>query len=200
MKRFLSWTGKVLSKVIATVLVIVLLPYASKLAASMIPDLSGAAINTSVALSQRLSASARLECNQVDVEGVLDATTTALLIGTVQSVQIAYSYHASIGIDLAKVGIHVEGNEITFVLPAMEVLSDSLTPTQINRNDFWYPLTDERRQQLLDNELAACREKYLTETAASETGWSNVISAFESTISQWMTQGNAKLSFRYEHP
>lgn len=200
MKRFLSWMGKVLGKVVATVLVIVLLPYASKLAASVIPDLSGAAINTSVTLSQRLSASARLECNQVDVEGVLDATTTALLIGTVQSVQIAYSYHASIGIDLAKVGIHMEGSEITFVLPEMEVLSDSLTPTQINRNDFWYPLTDERRQQLLDSELAACREKYLTETAASEEGWANVMNAFQSTISQWMAQGNTRLTFRYEHP
>lgn len=200
MKRFLSWMGKVLGKVVATVLVIVLLPYASKLAASVIPDLSGAAINTSVTLSQRLSASARLECNQVDVEGVLDATTTALLIGTVQSVQIAYSYHASIGIDLAKVGIHMEGSEITFVLPEMEVLSDSLIPTQINRNDFWYPLTDERRQQLLDSELAACREKYLTETAASEEGWANVMNAFQSTISQWMAQGNTRLTFRYEHP
>lgn len=200
MKRVLFWMGKVLGKVVATVLVIVLLPYASKLAAAMLPDLSGAAINTSVTLSQRLSASARLECNQVDAEGVLDATTTALLIGTVQSVQIAYRYHASIGIDLAKVGIHINDSEITFVLPEMEVLSDSLTPTQISRNDFWYPLTDERRQKLLDDEQAACRAKYLAETAASEEGWANVISAFEGTVSQWMARGNARITFRYEHP
>lgn len=200
MKRFFTWTGKLLAKVIAMVLVIVLLPYASKLASSLIPDLSGAAINTSVTLSQRLSASARLECTQTDVEGVLDSTVNALFVGTVQSVQIAYDYHASIGIDLTKVGIRMDGTTITFLLPEMEVLSDSLTPTQINRSDFWYPLTDERRQQLLDSELLAQRAKVLSEVSASEEGWANVTDAFERTISPWIAQGNAALTFRYEHP
>ncbi len=199
MKKFLSWLARVAGTALSLVLVIVLLPYASKWAAKLIPDLSGAAVNTSVTLSQKLSQSARLECVQVDVNGVLDSTTNALLIGTVQSVQIAYTYHASIGIDLTKVQIRTEGNTVVLELPEMEVLSDSLTPTQIQRNDFWYPLTDERRQQLLNDEQEARREKHLTEVSSSEEGWDYVINALNSTIAAW-SDIDQRVTFRYEHP
>lgn len=200
MKKAFGWLGKLLGKVIATVLVIVLLPYAAKMMEAVIPDLSGAAVNTSVMLSQKLSGSARLETNQLDVEGVLNSTTNAMFIGTVQDVSIVYKYHASVGIDLTKVGIRLDGNKIVFILPAMEILSDSLTPTTIVKADFWYPLTEGRRQQLLDSETAACREKYLAQLNGSEEAWANTIAAMENTIAQWLTAANARLSFSYEHP
>lgn len=199
MKKFLSWLARVAGTALSLVLVIVLLPYASKWAAKLIPDLSGAAVNTSVTLSQKLSQSARLECVQVDVNGVLDSTTNALFIGTVQSVQIAYTYHASIGIDLTKVQIRTEGNTVVLELPAMEVLSDSLTPTEIQRSDFWYPLTDERRQQLLNDEQEARREKHLAEVSSSAEGWDYVINALNSTIAAW-SDIDQRVTFRYEHP
>lgn len=199
MKKFLAWLARVAGTALSLVLVIVLLPYASKWAAKLIPDLSGAAVNTSVTLSQKLSQSARLECVQVDVNGVLDSTTNALFIGTVQSVQIAYTYHASIGIDLTKVQIRTEGNTVVLELPAMEVLSDSLTPTEIQRSDFWYPLTDERRQQLLNDEQEARRKKHLAEVSSSEEGWDYVINALDSTIAAW-SDIDQRVTFRYEHP
>lgn len=200
MKKAFAWLGKLLGKVIATVLVIVLLPHAARMADAVIPDLSGAAVNTSVMLSQKLSASARLETNALDVEGVLNSTTNAMFIGTVQDVSIAYRYHASVGVDLSKVGIRLEGRKIVFILPAMEVIADSLTPTTIVRDDFWYPLTDARRQQLLDSEVAACRKKYLEQLNGSEEAWANTIAALESTVAQWLTAANSRLTFEYEHP
>lgn len=200
MKKVFSWLGKLLGKVIATVLVIVLLPYAAKLAETVLPDISGAAVNTSVMLSQKLAGSVRLETNRLDVEGVLNSQTNAMFIGTVQDVTIAYQYHASIGIDLSKVGLSVSGNTITFRLPEMEILSDSLTPTTIVRDDFWYPLTDARRQQLLDNERAACAQKHLAEMNASEKAWENTVQALKSTIAEWMSSLKGNLEFRYEHP
>jgi hypothetical protein len=199
MKHFLRWLGRVIGTALALVLVIVLLPYASKWASKLLPDLSGAAVNTSVTLSQKLSESARLECIQVDVEGVLDSTTNALFLGTVQSVQIAYTYHASIGIDLTKVQIRTDGDTVVLELPEMEVLADSLTPTTIQRNDFWYPLTDERRQQLLNDEQEARREKHLAEVSSSEDGWDHVINALSTTIAAW-SDVDQRVTFRYEHP
>ena len=200
MKKAFAWLGKLLGKVIATVLVIVLLPHAARLMNAVIPDLSGAAINTSVMLSRKLAESARLETNKLDVEGIVNSRTNAVFIGTVQDVSIAYTYHASVGVDLQKVGIRLDGSTVVFLLPEMEILSDSLTPTTIVRDDFWYPLTDERRQQLLDSEQAACREKHLAELNASDEAWENTISAFESTISQWLSAANSRLTFRYERP
>ena len=199
MKAFLKWLGRVIGTALCLVLVIVMLPYASRWAAQIIPDLTGAAMSTSATLSRKLAQSARLECIQADREGVLESTVDALLIGTVQSVQIAYDYHASIGIDLSKVEVRVEGSRITLALPEMEVISDSLTPTQIDRKDFWYPLTDERREKLLQDEREACRAAEL-ESAKTDEGWAYVTAALENTISGWIGAESPRLTIQYEHP
>lgn len=199
MKAFLKWLGRVIGTALCLVLVIVMLPYASRWAAQIIPDLTGAAMTTSATLSRKLAQSARLECIQAEREGVLESTVDALLIGTVQSVQIAYDYHASIGIDLSKVEVRVEGSRITLALPEMEVISDSLTPTQIDRKDFWYPLTDERREKLLQDEREACRAAEL-EAAKTDEGWAYVTAALENTISGWIGEESPRLTIQYEHP
>ncbi len=199
MKALLKWLGRVIGTALCLVLVIVMLPYASRWAAQIIPDLTGAAMTTSATLSRKLAQSARLECIQADREGVLESTVDALLIGTVQSVQIAYDYHASIGIDLSKVEVRVEGSRITLALPEMEVISDSLTPTQIDRKDFWYPLTDERREKLLQDEREACRAAEL-EAAKTDEGWAYVTAALENTISGWIGAESPRLAIQYEHP
>lgn len=199
MKAFLKWLGRVIGTALCLVLVIVMLPYASRWAAQIIPDLTGAAMTTSATLSRKLAQSARLECIQAEREGVLESTVDALLIGTVQSVQIAYDYHASIGIDLSKVEVRVEGSRITLALPEMEVISDSLTPTQIDRKDFWYPLTDERREKLLQDEREACRAAEL-EAAKTDEGWAFVTAALENTISGWIGAESPRLTIQYEHP
>ena len=199
MKAFLKWLGRVIGTALCLVLVIVMLPYASRWAAQIIPDLTGAAMTTSATLSRKLAQSARLECIQAEREGVLESTVDALLIGTVQSVQIAYDYHASIGIDLSKVEVRVEGSRITLALPEMEVISDSLTPTQIDRKDFWYPLTDERREKLLQDEREACRAAEL-DAAKTDEGWAFVTAALENTISGWIGAESPRLTIQYEHP
>lgn len=187
MKRFFHWLGRVVGTAVTLALVVVLLPYVSKLASSLLPDLSGAAMNATVLLSHRMESSARLETATIEDEGVLKATTNALFLGQVQSVSIQYVYRASIGIDLQKVQISLRGQTITLTLPEMEVLSDSITPMQVEKDDFWYPLTEERRQKLLDDELTQCRERCLEEYLSSDEAWANTIAAVESTVSGWLS-------------
>ena len=103
MKRFGSWLAKVVGTAVVIVLVFVLAPYASRLAQQWLPDLSGAAITESATLAREMRASARLETMTVDEQGVITSSTSAFLIGVVQSVAITYDYHASVGIDLSKV-------------------------------------------------------------------------------------------------
>lgn len=187
MKRFLHWLGRVTGAAITLVLVVVLLPYASKLASAFLPDLSGAAVNATVLLSHRMESSARLETAAIEDESVLNATTNAMFLGQVQSVNIQYVYRASIGIDLKKVQITLRGQTITLALPPLEVLSDSITPIQVEKDDFWYPLTEERRQKLMDEELAQCRQRCLEEYLASPEAWVSTVSAVESTVSGWLS-------------
>lgn len=197
MRGFVKWLGRIIGSAVSLVLIIVLLPYASRLASTLMPDLSGNAITTSVTLSREMKSSARLETAVVDDEGVITSSTSALLLGKVQSVTIKYNYHASIGIDLKKVNIKVSGNKITFTLPQLEVLSDSLTPEEIVRDDFWYPLTDSRRQQLLDEEAEKCREYYLSQNESSEKAWQDTIDAMDSTVAKWVGMGGSNLTFEY---
>lgn len=196
MKRLLRYLARVAATALTIVLIVVLLPYASRWASSILPDLGGAALNTSILLSHQMQESARLETATVEDEGVLNASTSAMFLGTVQNVTIQYVYRASLGIDLRKVEIKVEGSTVTLLLPEIEILSDSLTPVQTVKDDFWYPLTEERRQKLLQDELDKCRERCLTEYAASDEAWQNTVSALSDTVSAWVSTGG--VTIRYE--
>ena len=196
MKRLMHWLARVAATALTVVLIAVLLPYASRWASSILPDLSGAALNTSIRLSHQMQQSARLETSTVEDEGVLNASTSAMFLGTVQSVTIRYVYRASLGIDLRKVSIRVENDGITLLLPEVEILSDSLDPVQTIKDDFWYPLTEERRQKLLEDELVKCRERCLTEYTASDDAWQSAVSALSDTVSAWVCSGG--VTIRYE--
>ena len=198
MKPFFRWLGKILATALCIVLIVVLLPYASKLASAVLPDLSGAALNTSLLLSHKMESSARLETGIVEDEGILNSTTNAMFIGQVQSVTMKYLYRASIGIDLSKVQMNVRGNTITLTLPQPEILNDSITPQQVEKDDFWYPLTEERRQKLLDDEITLCRQRCLSEYAASQEAWSNTVAAMENTVAGWLGIAKAGVTVRYE--
>ena len=197
MKGFLRWIGRILATAISVVLIIVLLPHASQWVSRVMPDVSGAAVTASVTLAHQMQSSARLETLVVDDEGVLTSTTDAMFLGQVQSVTIQYSYHASLGIDLSRVNMKVEGDTITFLLPEMEILSDSLTPTEITKDDFWYPLTDARRQKLLEDEQAQCREKCLSSYAVSQDAWQSTISTLEGIFSAWLGEAAPHVTFHF---
>lgn len=197
MKGFLRWLTKIIATAVTIVLIVVLLPYASDLASAVLPDLSGAALNTSLLLSHKMENSARLETSVIEDEGILNSTTNAMFIGEVQSVTMKYTYRASIGIDLSKVKMNVRGSTITLTLPPVEILADSLTPDQVEKNDFWYPLTESRRQKIINDELTLCRERCLSEYVASSDAWNSTVSAMENTVSGWLTNANAGVTVRY---
>ena len=196
MKRLMQFLARVVATALTIVLIAVLLPHASRWASFILPYLGGAALNTPILLSHQMQQSARLETATVEDEGVLNASTSAMFLGTVQNVTIRYVYRASLGIDLRKVGIRVENDGITLLLPEVEILSDSLDPVQTVKDDFWYPLTEERRQQLLEGELVKCRERCLTEYAASDEVWQSTVSALSDTVSAWVSTGG--VTIRYE--
>ena len=198
MKGFLRWLTRILATVISIILVVILLPYASRLASAVLPDLSGAALNTSLLLSHEMKSSARLETNVIVDEGIMNSSTNALFLGEVQSVTMKYTYRASVGIDLSKVQMKVRGNTITLTLPPLEILSESLTPDQVEKNDFWYPLTEERRQKLLEDELNLCRERCVNEYASSDEAWQHTLAAMGNTVSSWLTSANSSAVIRYE--
>lgn len=197
MKAFFRWLAKVLGSALTVILVIVLFPHVSKIAARLLPDESGAAIKASAILSSKLENSARLETFKVEEDGVLNYDIQAALIGSVANINVSYDYAASFGIDLSKVIMVPSGNVITFTLPKAELIQDSLTPKEIYRDDYWFPgFSDEDYENLLQEERLARRDVYLN-GEQQENLWNATVAAFEQTISAWLQSLNASLSFNY---
>ena len=122
MKRIGKWLLGLITSALTLVLVIVLLPYAAKWIARIMPDESAAAIRASVVLSQKLEQSAKLETLHVTEEGALNYEVKAAFLGTVASINADYTYEGSFGIDLQQVTITRDGSVLTLTLPAPELL------------------------------------------------------------------------------
>ena len=198
MKSFFRWLGKVIGSALTIILVIVLFPHISKLAARLMPDESGAAIKASAILAQRLESSARLETLKVQEEGVLNYDIQAALIGSVANINASYVYEASFGIDLSKVLLQPSGDQLVFVLPEPELIQDNLTPKEVYRDDFWFPgFSDSDYEKLMENERVARRDIYLNGEKLEQLKAATIV-AFESTIQVWLQNVDAALSFQYE--
>ena len=195
MRRFSRWLIKLLTSSFTLVLVFVMLPHAVKLAAKLMPVESGAALKTSAVIAAKLENSARLETLRVEEEGVLDYTVKPAFLPTVAEITAKYRYEASFGVDLSKVTIQLNGNHLTFVLPSLELIQDSISPTEIYRDDYWYPwIKDEKYEKLFEDERLARREVYLNGEKQAVL-WEATVSAFEDTIFTWMQELNTHLSF-----
>ena len=169
---------------LSLVLVIIMLPYATKWIGKLLPDGSRNAITVSAVLSRQMEASSRLETAKIEDEGVISSSVDALFIGQVQNVVIQYRYEASMGIDLRKVKMQILGNVLTLELPPVEVLADSLTPLNVERNDFWFPLSEERRLKLLEDERLKCRAHYLEENQENRDAFDYSVAA----MTEWLDQ------------
>lgn len=197
MKSFFRWLGKVIGSALTIILVIVLFPHISKLAARLMPDESGAAIKASAILAQRLESSARLETLKVQEEGVLNYDIQAALIGSVANINASYVYEASFGIDLSKVLLQPSGDQLVFILPEPELIQDNLTPKEVYRDDFWFPgFSDSDYEKLMENERVARRDIYLNGEKLEQLKAATIV-AFESTIQVWLQDVDAALSFQY---
>ena len=143
----------IIGNALALILAIVLLPYGFQAANKLFPSMSGEIQIQSTVLKQSLENSARLETATVDEEGVLIAETNVIILGTVGKSVITYRYQGSFGIDLRKVNIELSGNDMTFILPPVEVMMDKIEPIDINQNNFFSYRIDKSTSRRLDCRL-----------------------------------------------
>ena len=185
MKRLLHCLRTFLKALILIILIFFLLPFIGKNLQGLFFNQSVNANTISRILSRNMEASQKLETVHVSDEGIAESHVDAWLIGQVQQVVIHYQYEASIGIDLRKITVLQDDNRIQLIVPPLEILTDSLTPLQIERNDFWFPLTENRRQQILEEEKKRCRTHYLEKNDDSRLAWEYTEKALTDLILLW---------------
>lgn len=204
MKKTGKWALSVISKALVIILVIALLPFARTWIGRLLPDATGEIRVQSMVLEQKLESSKRLEVTTVDEEGVLEAKTNVIILGTVGTTTIRYRYTASVGIDLSKVVMTPDSDRIIFELPDPEILNDGIEALEINKNNFFSKAVEKSVETLLNEQKLKCREQYITEKQHSDRAWDDIRKSFEETICQWLEQyGERHYDFEFvklNHP
>jgi hypothetical protein len=188
MKKTGKWALSVISKALVIILVIILLPFARTWIRQLLPDATGEIRVQSMILEQKLESSKRLEVTTIDEEGVLEAKTNVIILGTVGTTTIRYRYTASVGIDLSKVVMTPDSDRIIFELPDPEILNDGIEALEINKNNFFSKAVEKSVETLLNEQKLKCREQYISEKEHSDRAWEDIRKSFETTICQWLEQ------------
>ena len=186
MKKTGRWFPSVLSKTVIVILVIILLPFAGQLFHQILPNVSGEINTQSRILEQKLDSSQRLEVTTVEEDGILEAKTNVIILGTVGKTTIRYRYTASIGIDLRQVELMPDSDRIIFTLPDPVILNDGIVATEVEKKNFWSHAIDKSTEALLDEQRKKCSEKYLNEDGYRERLWTDTQKAFEETLCRWL--------------
>ena len=106
-------------------------------------------------ISQQLSETLRekneLVVYEVETTGIETVTQDAWLIGTVQQVELTYSFCMNFTVDLSKAQVTAEENTITVSIPDPVPGYQKLTvdENQVRKTDWLYPLTPERYAAIL---------------------------------------------------
>ena len=117
------------------------------------PQISDLLFDTStetMRLSERFSETLKekndLVVYEAEITGQETITQDAFLFGTVQKVEMPYTFNMSFSVDLSKAAVSSEGNTISIRVPGPRASYYKLTVNDENmkKSDFLYPLTPER--------------------------------------------------------
>ena len=186
MKKTGKWFASIVSKALIVILVILLLPFAGQLFQLILPGITGEISTQSRILKQKLESSQRLEVTTVEEDGILEAKTDVIILGTVGKTTIRYKYKASLGIDLNEVVLMPDSDRILFYLPDPVILNDGIEAIEVKRQDFFSHAIDKSTETLLNEQKQKCRDQYLTDPKNVEKVWADTQTAFEETLCKWL--------------
>ena len=198
MKKTGKWILATLSRSLAFLLAAFLLPFVKPLFGRLFPGVTGEIQIQSRIIEQKLESSSRLEVTNIEEEGLLEAKTNVIILGTVGTTVIKYRYTASIGIDLSRVIMTTDSERIGFILPEPEILNDGIEALQIDKHDLFSRAVDKSTETLLSEQKEKCRIQYLTDEKKSQRIWEDTVKAFEKTICEWLeTYGERHYQFEF---
>ena len=130
--------------------------------------------------------------------GVMTGSIDALFLGTVSRVTAPYQYEIGLGIRLEDVKLTAGETELTVTVPKPQALYDHFQVTgDVKNDDFWGLASQQRYQQMLDEQQAACRQAYLDDPQCLEQAWEAACEQLETLFRQW-TGENLQLRFLRE--
>lgn len=184
MKRILKYFARIIALALAAALAVILYPHVSKLISDTI--LSGKIERTATILNQEMKKAGELTAVRHTEEGWMAAKIDAALIGTVGQVKAPYSYEIGLGFSLADVQLKAEEGKIQAILPSVRMLHEQFQITGSPEvSDVWQLLTEQRYQQMIDQQAKECRERYLNQPEYLDSAWQAACEQLEELFSRW---------------
>lgn len=184
MKRIVKRLLRILSLALALTLAAVLFPYAKDWLSRYLPQ--GKYDRATMVISHEMEKAGELTAVRYTDQELMEASTKALLLGEVQKVTAPYTYEIGLGIRLSDVQLSSNQDGITIRVPEIEMLYDSFRVTGSPEvQDFFYKLNESRYQQMLNDQAAECRAKYLADENCLQEAWQAACESLEKMIQQW---------------
>lgn len=145
-------------------------------------------------ISERFSETLRekneLVVYEVEVTGQETVSQDAWLLGTVQKVEMPYTFQMSFTVDLSRAVVSALDNTVEVRLPSPAPAYPRLTVNddEVKKSDWLYPLTPERyaeiKQQMEDRLFAECSQNEEYQANAWGVTVRNLESLFQSVLEQ----------------
>lgn len=194
--RLLRRITAILTLALALILANVLSPFIKDWAYRLLPGLDYH--SAAVQLTHEMEKAGELVAVRHTDTGVLNGSINAKLIGTVSKVTAPYLYEIGLGIKLEDVKLDPDDSQLTVIVPQARMLYDHFQVTgDVQSDDFWGFATQQRYQQMLDEQQAACRQSYLDDPKFMEQAWEAACEQLEILFRQW-TGENLQLRFLRE--
>jgi len=121
---------------------------------------------------------------EIETTGQETVSQDAWLIGTVQKVEMPYTFRMSYTVDLSQASIEVEENQIHVRVPAPEPAYQKLTVDEDNvrKVDWLYRLTPERYAQIKQEVENKLFDEYSSNAAFRSNAWGVAIQNIEKLL------------------
>ena len=125
-------------------------------------NLTGVRVSSEV-LTEEIRETGILLTLTAEETGEFVSEVPARVIRVAQRVSAPYRYCLSMGVDLSEATVTNDGGVVTLALPAAQIAAESFDITgKVKKFDFLYPLTQDRYNEILNEQKAKLREKYDT--------------------------------------
>jgi len=139
-------------------------------------------------ISERFSVTLRekneLVVYEIETTGQETVSQDAWLLGTVQKVEIPYTFRMAFTVDLSRASVEVEENLIKVSIPAPVPGYQKLVvdDQKVRKVDWLYPVTPERYAQILQEVEERLFEEYCASDTYSMNAWNVAVRNLESLL------------------
>ena len=131
--------------------------------------------------SETLTEKNELIVYEIETTGQETVSQDAWLLGTVQKVEMPYTFQMNYTVDLSQAKVELDRNTVVVSVPEPSATYHKLIvdDAQMKKTDFFYPLTPERYADLKTQVETRLYDEYRANSEYTDSAWSSTVKNLE---------------------